>query len=539
MLLFGMDRAEQDGIICRIDPIGRISYTNINKFNTERESGVSLNHDQLKQLGRSVINNMNRLVASSSFAKGLPMGLISEQYLKEPIVRPAYRMGAKVIDHYLLNYSFQIAPFSGHDPVPLYDCALELRIDTYLTLIGFYCEWMPLVGSVAVERSEFLFQDRSPLVQFDEALDEPTLVYRYHSIENMAFPCYTAIGSGNLFFIPASRVSDPTELNVARNPISSGLSFGPIADRGEIDREEQRFEIAIALSDNNPAAVEGFSAFKQFGQYYNPFKWYNYRSIEQPGLGSGRLITRPGVGVLPEVNGFVFYDTPVGNQLFSIVQLHSEASIPYLPEENRIRAMLQEAGAALFVPNTELGGLNVGNFDFTYDGYKLIVVVRVIFSYADGITQLDRVAFRTRFINAISKYWTSSGYGLIRRNADRRDFLPLNVYVHEVVSEAACHKVVDVHLKIGRPKVVMDIDLGVSSDAMTIAHEFGHVIGLYDEYESDWAVEQEMWWKHNEYNYDKSALMNIGDQMRDRYFEHIRNAVAQFDSRSSFQIARL
>jgi len=201
--------------------------------------------------------------------------------------------------------------------------------------------------------------------------------------------------------------------------------------------------------------------------------------------------------------------------------------------------MLQEAGAALFVPNTELGGLIVGNFDFTYDGYKLIVIVRVFFSYDEGISAQDNIGFRTRFINAISKYWTSSGYGLVRRNRDKRDFLPLNIYVHEVASEAACHKVVDVHLGDIRPKVIMDINLQLMSSGKTIAHEFGHVLGQYDEYDSSNVFEQAMWWKHNEFNYDKTALMNDGEELRDRYFEIFRVAVAGYDTLSSYQIARL
>jgi hypothetical protein len=173
--------------------------------------------------------------------------------------------------------------------------------------------------------------------------------------------------------------------------------------------------------------------------------------------------------------------------------------------------------------NTELDMLSVGNFDFLFDGSTIEITVRVKFLFEDSIAEQDRIEFRERFNRAIQSYWINSGYGLNCTGSCTQAYIPININLIEVTDESY-HKLIDVEGGSRRENVISDINLHLNSTERTIAHEFGHVLGLYDEYNGGWFENHMFWHDNGQYQSDTSALMNVGNQLRDRYFEHFQSA---------------
>ena len=189
------------------------------------------------------------------------------------------------------------------------------------------------------------------------------------------------------------------------------------------------------------------------------------------------------------------------------------------------------------IKNTELGMLSVGNFDFNLSNCKIEVEVRLKFQFTDEITEAERIAYKPRFINAVLSKWHNSGYKLVGdKNCPCRE-IPIVINVLENPSNY--HKVVDVEKKHDserRPFVLSDININLYSSDETFMHEFGHVLGLYDEYVEEQGLlpvpvlgrvikfvgesfANAVW--HRNRPDDIGSLMNqTGLELRPRFFEH-------------------
>lgn len=170
---------------------------------------------------------------------------------------------------------------------------------------------------------------------------------------------------------------------------------------------------------------------------------------------------------------------------------------------------------------TELGGLIFGNFDFDYDGSGVTISVRLKFSFRSDVPVAEREPFKERFLAAVAATWHEPPFGLHGEGPCPNPEVPITI--NAVESNSNPHKVVDVTNEARREHVIDEVNVSKLTADSTAAHEFGHVLGLCDEYHGGW-LENMMFWHENR-SEDPTAIMNMGTEHRPRYFENIRQRV--------------
>ncbi len=176
--------------------------------------------------------------------------------------------------------------------------------------------------------------------------------------------------------------------------------------------------------------------------------------------------------------------------------------------------------------DTDLGGMFSGDFDAVFDeeNCRMVITVKVKFEYADGISAEARRAFRQRFDKAVG-HWDGAAALVCTSDpsAPCCPRVPIQVRIVEVSSGE--HHTIDVEDEERRPNVMEDVNVDQFTDEKTLTHEFGHVLGCFDEYHTDGVsgfFENYLpgfIWHIYGHEDDKSSVMNHGCEFRDRHFD--------------------
>jgi hypothetical protein len=183
-----------------------------------------------------------------------------------------------------------------------------------------------------------------------------------------------------------------------------------------------------------------------------------------------------------------------------------------------------ENGNKAKVKNTELGALWIGNFDFSLTKKEgVLITFKFKFWFENGISSNEEEEFKKTFFEAFENYWGTNPYYLKGNEKAIAPKIPIRFLAKEV-TDNSFHKVVVVNDGWIRAYVSKNVNLYDNSNHKTIAHEVGHVFGLRDEYDGG-SWENMMWHGDEDHEEDHWALMNNGQEMRPRYFEHVKAEV--------------
>ena len=176
--------------------------------------------------------------------------------------------------------------------------------------------------------------------------------------------------------------------------------------------------------------------------------------------------------------------------------------------------------------DTDLDGMFTGDFDAVFDEERcsFVVTVKVRFEFDEDVSAESRRAFRDRLMKAAG-HWDEAAALVCRKDpsAPCCPRIPIRVRIVEVASGE--HHTIDVEAERRRPNVMEDMNVDQDLDEKTLTHEFGHVLGCYDEYHADGVsgffenyLPGFVWhlYGHEE---DTSSVMNHGCEFRGRHFE--------------------
>jgi uncharacterized protein YukE len=181
--------------------------------------------------------------------------------------------------------------------------------------------------------------------------------------------------------------------------------------------------------------------------------------------------------------------------------------------------------------DTDLGKFSHGNFDYNYNPNEpsVTIVVRVKYQFEEGISEADKAAFKKMTEEAVRDGWNEKAE-LVPADGVGPS-IPVRVVVQE--NNDSYHKVIDVEQSKARPWVGSDLNTGIDDGEgnrhtkKTMVHEFGHVLGNYDEYDGGF-FENRGWWHDNDHHDAQDySLMGDGTQMHPRYFDHIASKTSE------------
>lgn len=192
------------------------------------------------------------------------------------------------------------------------------------------------------------------------------------------------------------------------------------------------------------------------------------------------------------------------------------------------RSSVMTNGAIYLERKTDLGKFSHGNFDFNFNAQEpsVTIVVRVKYKFEKGITPEQQLQFKKNLESAVNGF--AHNKAELVANDGKSPAIPIRVILQE--NNSSYHKTVDVERVRKKPFhrewVGLDLNVGLNSNVRTLAHEFFHILGNYDEYHEG-PIMNRLWWHDRRFlNEQHQTLMGTGTQLRERYFDHIARKVS-------------
>jgi hypothetical protein len=222
-----------------------------------------------------------------------------------------------------------------------------------------------------------------------------------------------------------------------------------------------------------------------------------------------------------------------------------------------------------------------GCYQLTWDcaRHVISIAVRVRWNYHSDLTSGEREGFRARFTSAVLFKWNQSGYSLepqrcvdgrLRYDAFRsppaqhRDpqweipldshGIPANIDFNFSIFDGHGAPGANWDMQVERhsPRsnvnpLTSNVNVGLNDEDVVLQHEFGHALGLPDEYNECTSGAGMPLFCHvlnlpraGRYFTDSSALMSTGDDLRARYFFAFRDRLNTWTNhRYMFQVRPL
>jgi hypothetical protein len=228
----------------------------------------------------------------------------------------------------------------------------------------------------------------------------------------------------------------------------------------------------------------------------------------------------------------------------------------YAYSQNSVTSILDRSGKSGFkYSDTDLDApYSAGNFDIVYDGKgeaKITFITNL--NFKEKFTKNQRENFTERFKSAVAAWDKAAQIEILDTNGKVLKTVALRFEIKIVDESERVNKETEIHPKgttysaltaLSRDKdreiVMIEANLGIESEFKTLVHEFGHILGLEDEYDDgrlDWinpASPRPFLDSPDYTSQDFSAIMNMGEEFRPRYFNHFAKAILAVESASHY-----